>query len=158
MDDKKDTEGALKWIVGLFNKYNIPFQIAGGFAARLYGSIRPLADIDIGIPDKNFDDIYPEVKKYITFGPAQYKDKEWDLRLMTLKYKRQEIDICGEDTIKYFDHTTGTWIQGTNNFAKSELKEIYELRIPVIPKADLIAYKKRLMREVDIADLQFLEA
>ncbi len=46
---EKNTEAALHWIAGLLQKHTIPFQIAGGFAPRLYGSTRPFADTDIGI-------------------------------------------------------------------------------------------------------------
>ena len=146
---EKNTEEAFKWIVGLLNKYSIPFQIAGGFAARLYGSERELADIDIGISDNRFDELYPDVKEYITFGPAQYLDDEWDVKLMTLNYKGQEIDMAGEDTIKLFDKKTKNWISASCDFSKSENKEVYGLTVPVIPKEALIAYKKKLMRAVD---------
>lgn len=156
--EERNTEEAFKWIVGLLNKHSIPFQIAGGFAARLYGSERVLADIDIGISDSRFDELYPDVKEYITFGPAQYLDDEWDLKLMTLKYKGQEIDIAGEDNIKIFDKKTKNWISASRDLSISEPKEVYELTVPVIPKEALIAYKKKLMREVDQTDLKALEA
>ena len=46
---EQKTIDALKWIVDIFNKYNIPYRIGGGFAAKIYGSPRPLNDIDFGI-------------------------------------------------------------------------------------------------------------
>ncbi len=154
--EERDTEKALRWIVDLLQTHGIPFQIAGGFAARLYGSSRKLADIDIGIPDNRFDDLFPNVKNYLTFGPAQYTDEEWDLKLMTFVYEGQEIDIAGEDTIKYFDRTKQVWVTGRCNFSKFEMKEIFEISIPIIPKESLIAHKKMIGREVDIQDVHEL--
>lgn len=155
---EKNTEEAFKWIVGLLHKHSIPFQIAGGFAARLYGSERELADIDIRISDNRFDELYSDVKEYIVFGPAQYLDDEWDLKLMTLKFKGQEIDIAGEDNIKIFDKASKNWISFSRDLSISENKEVYGLTVAVIPKEALIAYKKKLTREVDLADLKALEA
>ena len=53
----KDTEGALKWIVKILRDHNIPFQISGGFAARIYGSKRELADIDIDVATDRLDEL-----------------------------------------------------------------------------------------------------
>lgn len=155
---KKNTEAAFKWIVGLLKKHSIPFQISGGFAARLYGSTRELADIDIGIPDKDFDTLLPEVDKHIIYGPEHYHDDEWDLLLMTLKYENQEIDIAGRDTIQIFDKQNGMWIPAHRDLTESEDREVYGIRVPVIPKQALIAYKKKIAREVDLADVAALEA
>ena len=143
-------------MVGLLNKHCIPFQISGGFAARLYGSDRELADIDIGIPDDRFVELYPEVKEYVVFGPARYVDEEWDLKLMTLQYQNQEIDIAGEDNIKIFDKENNVWVSARRDLSVSEQIEVFGLTVPVIPKADLIAYKKKLMRAVDRADIAAL--
>ncbi len=158
MNIERDTEGAFKWIVGLLQKHSIPFQISGGFAARLYGSMRELADIDIGIPDDRFDDIYEEVKPYIVYGPERYLDDEWDLKLMTLEYKNQTIDIAGRDGIKIFDTEKREWVSGHRDLTISENKEVYGLFVPVIPKENLIAYKKKINRSVDIEDVRALES
>lgn len=154
---EKNTEEAFKWIVGLLQKHSIPFQISGGFAARLYGSERELADIDIGIPDSAFDVIYPEVRTYITHGPEHYIDSEWDLKLMTLQYEGQEIDIVGRDTIKIFDKSQKIWIPAHRDLTISENQEVYGIVVPVIPKDALIAYKKKIDREVDRLDVKALE-
>jgi hypothetical protein len=154
----RNTEAAFKWIVGLLQKHSIPFQLSGGFAARLYGSERELADIDIGIPDDNFETIYLEVQPYITHGPEHYVDKEWDLKLMTLKYEGQTIDIAGRDTIKIYDKEKEEWIPAHRDLTISEDREVYGIVVPVIPKASLIAYKKKIDREVDRFDVQAMES
>lgn len=154
---KRNTESAFKWIVGILQRHNVSFQISGGFAARLYGSNRELADIDIGIPDDAFEVIYPDIKSFITHGPEHYKDNEWDLKLMTLKYEGQVIDLCGRDTIRIFDKQTKEWIPAHRDLTISEDKEVYGIMVPVIPKEALIAYKKKILREVDIADINALE-
>jgi len=156
MSEEKNTKEAFLWIIGLLQKHKIPFQISGGFAVRLYGSNRELNDIDIGVPDDAIDILYPDVKVYITYGPDRYVDEEWDLKLMSLKYKGQSIDIAGRDSIKLFDKESGVWIAGHRDFITSELKDVYGLVVPVIPKESLIAYKRKIIREVDIADIEFL--
>jgi len=70
----KKTREALHWIVGILRKHKVPFQISGGFAAKLYGATRPLNDIDIDIPDKCLVDVVSDVKKYIIYGPDHYHD------------------------------------------------------------------------------------
>jgi len=70
----KNTENAFKWIVGILKKNNIPFQISGGLAARLYGSSRPLFDIDIDILDSSINKLAPLVQDYITYGPERFCD------------------------------------------------------------------------------------
>jgi hypothetical protein len=157
MATDRNTEAAFKWIVGLLQKHSIPFQISGGFAARLYGSKRELADIDIGIPDDRFEELYPDIKQYLIYGPERYLDDEWDLKLMTLKYENQKIDIAGRDEIKIFDKTNKVWVPAHRDLTVSEDREVYGIIVPIIPKEALIAYKKKIMREVDVLDVQALE-
>jgi hypothetical protein len=153
---KKDTESALKWIVNILQKHNIPFQIGGGFAARMYGVDRELVDIDIAIPTDKLNELLPEVKDYITHDLRHYLDEKWDCIGMTINYKGQEIDFVGAQGKKIFDEINKKWITLENDFSNNEYKEIYGLTIPLMPKEKLITYKSILKREVDLLDLEGL--
>ncbi|MBU0667132.1 MAG: hypothetical protein ABIC91_03420 [Nanoarchaeota archaeon] len=152
----KKTKEAFTWIINILRKHKISFQISGGFAANIYGSNRPLADIDIEVPDEEIFKIQNIVKKYIIYGPKKYKDKEFDLLLMTLKYKGQEIDICGINSQKLFNKQRKKWTQEKNDLSKATKKKIYNHIVPVISLKDLISYKKKISREVDLQDLKKL--
>jgi hypothetical protein len=154
---KKDTETALRWIVNILQKHNIPFQIGGGFAARLYGVERELADIDIAIPTDKLNELLPEVKDYITYDLRHYLDEKWDCTGMTVKYEGQEIDFVGAQGKKIFDKINKKWIALENDFSNNEYKEIYGIKIPIMPKEKLIAYKSILKRDVDLIDLEELK-
>ncbi len=153
----KNTEVAFTWIIDVLSELAIPFQITGGLAAQLYGSKRPLADIDIDILESDMDKLCARVREHIVFGPAQYRDAEWDVKLMTLMYAGQDIDISAFDTTKIFDVTTSAWVKLGGNLLLSETFEVYGFHVPVITKANLLAYKKMLGREVDRLDVAHLE-
>jgi hypothetical protein len=87
---KRDTKKAFEWIVNILRKTNSKFQISGGLAARIYGSTRELADIDIDVLENKLPEIQKKTKEYITYGPKIYKDDEFNLVLMSLNYKGQE--------------------------------------------------------------------
>ncbi|OIO59545.1 MAG: hypothetical protein COZ46_00790 [Verrucomicrobia bacterium CG_4_10_14_3_um_filter_43_23] len=152
----QNTKEALTWITTIIKEKNIPFQITGGLAAQVYGSQRNLADIDIDIPEDNFATIINEVSPYITFGPAQYKDEEWDLPLMTLNYKDQEIDLCGAYTTKVYNKANNTWLTLKTNLSNPNHADIFGITLPVISRDELIAYKKIIARPVDLLDLAAL--
>lgn len=154
--DKKDTKGALEWIVGILKKYDVPFQISGGCAAKIYGSPRELNDIDIDIPENYFLKIISDVKPYIIYGPDQYKDKKWDLYLMTLNYAGQEIDI-GSGNAKISTKERDKWIDFSTDFSKAVKKTFLGIEVSVIPKEDLVNYKQSLdgvHQQVDIESIK----
>ncbi len=148
---------ALVWITDILKKYQIPFQITGGLAAMAYGANRPLADIDIDIPDNQFDLIINDVKPYIIFGPERFKSNKWNLALMTLKYQGQDIDISGTDSAHIFNEQIKKWILLSEDLSISPFKKILDLDLPTIPLDKLIFYKKILAREVDLIDIQQIE-
>lgn len=152
----RNTKKAFRWIIVILKENNIRFQIDGGFAARIYGSNRLLADIDIDMQEKNIKEILPIVRKYIVFGPARYKDKNWDLFLATLRYSGQEIDLCGSREAKIFDRNKKKWIKLPIDLSRAKRKKVFGLYVPVVSKKALLDYKKKLRRKVDLADIKML--
>jgi hypothetical protein len=152
----RETKEALDWIVELLRKNKIPFEITGGLASRIYGSKRLLADIDIEVPDKSLPKVQQLTRRYIIYGPREYIDDNFDLPLMTLKYRGQVIDICGKDSEKIFDKKKRKWISEKTNLSKANMKKIGDLIVPVVPMRDLISYKKELGRNVDKKDVREL--
>lgn len=148
---------ALVWITDILKKYQIPFQITGGVAAITYGANRPLADIDIDIPDNQFDIIKNDVGPYITYGPARFKSDKWNLMLMTLNYHGQEIDLSGADSTHVFNEKTAEWIKLDEDLSIAPMEKVFDLDLPVISLKSLIYYKKILSREVDLIDINQIE-
>lgn len=152
----ENTEKALIWIVTILRKHNIPFQITGGFAARIYGSTRTLADIDIDIAGDRITELAGLVREYITYGPEQYKDEKYDLMIMTLNYMGQNIDIDPE-VIKIYNAEKKEWVTSTANIQNAIEREVYGIKVPVIPVDELIKYKLELRRDVDLQDVKDLQ-
>ena len=65
----QNLKSALIWITDILKKHSVPFQITGGLAARAYGATRPIADIDIDIPEDKFDIIKNEVINFMALLP-----------------------------------------------------------------------------------------
>lgn len=149
----RDTAKALKWIICILRKRRISFQIFGGLAARAYGAKRELADIDIAVPSGRFSEIVPGIRRYITDGPRRYRDRNWDLLLVTLRYAGQEIDIVG-DPIQIYDSRARKWRKHAANFTRPTYCKLYDQTVPVVPKRSLISWKRMLGRRVDIADIR----
>ncbi len=151
------TIDALEWMIGIFNKYKIEYQIAGGFAAKLYGSPRPLNDIDFDISEKNFSTILPDISGYITFGPSRLNDGKWDCELITLNYRGQEIDLCGVDSILMSNKERTKWIPYPNQSLNSLDIKAEGFTLKVIHPRDLATYKKELDGEHQMVDIQAIE-
>ena len=150
----KNPEQTFKWIVGILRKHGVLFIVTGGLAAKSYGSPRALNDIDIDIHDKDFELILDDIKPYIVFGPAHYHDERWDLLHVVINYEEQEIDISGGDTLKICDARTGEWKSVLTDFSNFEQREIFGIKVPVISRDDLIAYKSMLQGQHQRVDIQ----
>jgi hypothetical protein len=155
-ETKRETKEALEWIVHILRKNKITFEITGGFASRIYGSKRILADIDIEVSDKSIPKLQQFTKKYIIYGPREYKDKNFDLPLMTLNYRGQKIDISGKDSEKIYDKKDKKWVEEKINLSKAKTKKVYDLLLPVVSLKELVSYKRELGRNVDKKDVKVL--
>jgi hypothetical protein len=155
---KKSTQEAFLWIVNILQNKKIPFRVSGGLAARVYGSKRALGDIDIEIPDKNFGDILDEVKDYMVFGPTRrIIDDAFEVYLLRLNYAGQDIDLCGSESMNVHSKTSDEWLpEETSDFNENLVREIFGVSTPVISKKELVEYKKKISRDIDLEDLSYL--
>ncbi|HMB90189.1 MAG TPA: hypothetical protein VKP65_05035 [Rhodothermales bacterium] len=149
---------ALRWIAGILEEMEVPFQVVGGLAAQVYGATRPLVDIDLYIPNDCFDEVRLRVKECVTFGPEHVKNPTWDITFMALDYEGERIELGGAEGTKIFDRHMQRWTQEEIDFTKAERRTIYGVEVPVMPRARLIDYKRKLSRRVDLDDIREMEA
>lgn len=154
----KDTEAAFRWIVGILQTHGVRFEISGGLAARVYGATRPLVDIDIIIPEESVPMFFAEVKPYVISGPGRFRDDEWDVFLLALEYKGQQIDLSGVAGVRVFDPKKKVWIALSEEFSDASMRNVYGIEVPVLNREQLIAEKTILGREVDVIDLAQMKA
>jgi hypothetical protein len=147
---------ALRWIIEICERRGIPLRITGGLAAKVYGSSRVLHDIDIDIPDEYLGLLSADVEQYYTMPLQHYKDAKWNLRLMTLDYQGQEIDVGGSQ--QWIANHQGNWIKIPICFDNLQYHQIGELIMPIINPHDLIAYKQYLDGEHQQIDIQAIQA
>jgi hypothetical protein len=150
------TEKALRWILGIIEKYGGQYQISGGFAARLHGATRELDDIDVDVPHDTFQKAIEDIRPYIFWGPAGFQDKNWNLVYAKLDYEGQKIDLCDGDNFKIVDDRTGEIVIDGIDFSKVVQKEVFGIPVKVMSKEELIAYKSVLGRDVDKIDIEQL--
>lgn len=146
--------GALKWIISLLESNNHPYLICGGLAAIAYGSKRPLNDIDLFTSEKTYRELIELGKNYITFGPERYKDQYWNIDYVQFTFDGQKIEIGSSDAAKIFDATNNEWITLNIDFDSYTLLNILGKQVRIMNKADLVDYKQKLGRDVDITDIE----
>ena len=91
---------------------------------------------------------------YVVFGPALHTGTHWRLVYQILNYCGQQIEICDAGKAKYLDTQNNIWIKRDIDFTKAETIGIFGISTKVIPKDDLLEYKSRTYREVDIIDIE----
>lgn len=138
--------------------YGIPWRLIGGTAARLYGASRALRGVDI---DTTRAGIAVLTEYYgaesVTMGPAggmEYRDDNWDLFMTRLRSRGIDIAVCDSASTRIRRRPGLPW----RPMAPLARRQIIDVRglgaIPVIPKDDLVRYKRIIGRECDLADLE----
>src|SRR3989338_3523956 len=135
---------ALKWITNILDKEQISYQICGGVSARFFGAKRPINDIDIDIKEADFPKLHKLIKSFVMYGPEIYRDKKWDVLMMSLVYKNQLIELTNADNAKIFDAEVSKW-----KIFKYNLRNVYtvswgENQIKLMGPKNIIEYKKLL--------------
>jgi hypothetical protein len=153
---------ALRWIVELLEARQIPFQVVGGLAAHAYGATRPLVDLDLYVPSARLPEIAAvaasEPAARLLRAPERYSDAAWDLTFLAFEYAGQRVELGGADEASYFDRRAGRWRDAAIDFSGAVPRAVLGRVVPVMPRAELVAYKRALDREVDRLDLAELEA
>ncbi len=153
----KKIKEAFEWIITILVKHNVPYRVSGGFASRLYGSTRPLRDIDIEIPDSKFKEILPDIREFILEGPKRFIDKQMKTYGLVMKYHGQIIELSGTETEVLFDVHKKKWVHNKIDLLKITRKRVYGKIVNVIRKEDLLSYKKMIRsRQVDLQDIKAL--
>ena len=150
----ENVKEVFEWITGIIKRLGIQYHISGGLAAIAYGSKRPLYDIDIDIPEKDFEKLAREVNPNLTLVPVNFRDEKWDLTMMTIRYKEVDIDISGAYTGKIFDAEKNIWIPYESDLKNTEEHELFGSIQPIISRDVLIKYKKILRRPTDLEDIE----
>jgi hypothetical protein len=148
---------ALRWLTEILNRHHVEYQIAGGFAAKVYGSPRELNDIDIDIREKDFQTIMPDIAPYVTVGPTRFNDGKFDCDFVALDYKGQHIDISGTDTLRMSNKERTKWISYPNFVFDTLDVPVEGLNLKIIHPRKLIQYKKELDGEHQTIDIQAAE-
>ena len=156
---QEKTLKALKWIIEILDKHQVPYRVGGGFAAHVYGATRPVNDIDITFPGKYFTIIIPEISEYITYEFGHSKDEKWDCEGLTLEYDGQEIDMTDIDPHKMSNKEKTEWLQTKDNFRKypNMTLDVEGTKVSFIDPHDLVAYKKHLDGEHQVVDVEAVE-
>ncbi len=142
-------------IAGRLESQNIPYQITGGIAGNIHGSLWPAHDIDLEVAAADFGKVAKIFAAEIKQPPHHHVDDEFDLWLMTLSIDGIEVEINQvEDAFAITKD--GCRVPFSTNLSRAERREFSGIEVMVQPLEDLIAYKSLLGREADIVDLSSL--
>jgi hypothetical protein len=125
----------------------------------VYGSNRPVNDIDISLSGRYFDVIVPEVTEFITAGPKHYSNEKWDCDVLSLNYHGQDIDMTDIDTLRMSNKAKTEWFNTRDRYRKypNKVVEVEGVVVSLIDPRDLAAYKKELDGDHQLVDIEAVE-
>lgn len=149
---------ALEWVSGLLEELSIPFQVAGGLAAVAHGATRILQDIDIYVPSGALWEIRRRVTTHEIRGPRRVRSERWDCLLLEVRHSGEEIELADAERTRYRGGEGEPWFEADVDFEKAIRLEVFGVELPVMPLDDLVRYKRRIGRDVDLHDVAELTA
>lgn len=146
---------ALQELSDTLHANNISFVVIGGLAAMAWGAKRPLVDIDIQVGELDMEKTRSLFIKSLDTDTRHYVSEHWDITQMIINLHGVGIDICQADNFCVV--TSNTREPVPNSIDSAVDKEVGGVLIPVMPKGELIGYKQKIGRPVDLEDIAFLE-
>jgi hypothetical protein len=151
----RSIEAALRWLVSLLNRCQVPYQVVGGLAAQAYGANRPLVDIDLYIPFDTAQAALAEMAPFIVRQPLPHRSAAWDLVYLALEVDGVLIEIGDSSSApRFFNRHAGRWEAQVIDYSASQTARLYGVEVAIMPKGELLRYKAMLDREVDHLDIE----
>lgn len=148
----KKHKKVLKYLVDILDKNRILFQATGGLAANVYGSTRPLFDIDIDIYKKDIFKVKELFKKYLVSDFEHEQNISFDLYEFTLEIEGIKIDVNQAEE-SYAIRKDGAKILIVNDIQNAQKHTLEGITFRVIDKDQLVRYKLHVGRDTDVADV-----
>ncbi len=149
---------ALSWLVTLLDRHAVPYQIVGGLAAHAYGATRPVVDVDLYMPFNQAQAILAEIQPFIVRQPLPHHSDSWDLVYLALEYADVYVEIGDSSTYpRFYNRIDGRWEDQRLDYDASVTAKVFGVALKVMPREELVRYKRMLDREVDHADLAEME-
>ena len=135
-------------------RHCVPYVVVGGLAARAYGAIRPVVDIDLYAPFDLAGAALGEMQPNVIWGPQRYADDHWDLTFLKADFRGRRVELGDSSNApRFFDARAGRWVSQHIDYGASVRVELFGVRTAVMPKQELVSYKLALGRRVDLVDV-----
>ncbi len=146
---------ALSWLANLLDRHAVSYQVVGGLAARAYGATRPVVDVDLYMPFDQAQPLLAEIQPFIVRQPLPHRSDSWDLVYLALEYADVYIEIGDSSTHpRFYNRVDARWEAQRLDFDASVTAALFGVMMKVMPREELVRYKRMLDRDVDHEDLE----
>jgi len=142
-------------LLEFFEERAIPYAATGGLAGNLHGSSWPLHDLDLDAPANALAEIASAFADHVVYGPAAHQDDEFALTLLTLHVDGVGVDVSAAESVQLRDRSGGV-VPAPTDLQQVVTRPLADRRIRTIPLHQLIASKRVIGREADLAELERL--
>lgn len=137
------------------NQAQLPFQATGGLAGNLHGSLWPLHDLDFDVAPPLLSRMATQFPAQVVYGPAAFRDEEFALDLLTLRFGSVDVDFSDATSIRLLNER-GEGRPWPTDLSAVVWRPLHRHRVPTMPLPQLLAYKRAIGRHADVADLETL--